>query len=195
MVTTFDPNKHHRRSIRLKSYDYTRPGAYFITIVAHRRKCLFGEITDRNMIVNAYGNIVWDEWMKSADIRGEIELDTFIVMPNHVHGIVEITQNAERPRRLNAAPLPDRRGDRRSPPPDGPRSKSLGAFIAGFKSAVTKSINELTGTPGAPIWQRNYYEHVIRDASEWNHLREYIAANPRQWETDRENPRNCADNR
>jgi len=172
------PEKHHRRSIRLKDYDYSQEGGYFITICTFNRECLFGDVVNGQMCLNEIGRVVVDEWTSSGRIRKEIGLDEFIVMPNHLHGVVIITES-------NVVGATGR-----SPLQRGPRPKSLGAFIAGFKSAATKRINELCGTPGEPIWQRNYYEHVVHDEHELNDIREYIAKNPLKWEMDGENPRN-----
>jgi REP element-mobilizing transposase RayT len=169
----------NRRSIRLTGYDYTQPGAYFVTICTQDRACLSGEVVDGVMVLNAIGQIVDDEWRLSATLRNEIELDECVVMPNHVHGIVVIDTT--------------RRGDRPVAPTThgvtcGPKPRSLGAFIAGFKSTVTKRINEMRNTPGVSVWQRNYYEHIIRNDESLNSIREYIINNPLQWELDRENP-------
>ncbi len=154
-----EPNKHfHRTSIRLMGYDYSAPGAYFVTLCAYRRQCMFGEIKDKKIILNEFGTIVWQEWIKSAEIRSEITLDECVVMPNHIHGIVFINHT------------------------------SVGAFVAGFKSIVTKRINELRQLSGNPVWQRNYYERVIRDEQELNRWREYIIHNPANWARDQENP-------
>jgi len=167
---------HHRRSIRLRGYDYSQAGAYFITICTHEQICLFGEIINGEMRLNDAGQIVHDEWLRTADIRPNVELDAFVVMPNHFHGIVFLSDES-------------RRGDRPvAPTPMGPTPHSIGAIMAGFKSAATKRINELRGTPGAPLWQRNNYEHIIRDDESLNSIREYITNNPLQWEMDRENP-------
>lgn len=175
-----DPEKRRRRSIRLRAYDYTQAGAYFITIVAQDRTMLFGDIAGGETQLNDFGRIVEDEWQKSSIVRREIALDLFIVMPNHVHGIVNIID----------CPVG---ATGRSPLRSGPPPRSLGAFVAGFKSAATKRINELRHTPAAPVWQRNYYEHVIRDDGELLRVREYIQNNPLQWENDRENPSRPAD--
>jgi len=169
---------HRRRSIRLRAYDYRQPSAYFVTIVAHGRATLFGKIVGGEMRLNELGQVVNDEWHKSSAIRREIEMDVFIVMPNHVHGIVNIV---------------DVGATGRSPLRSGPLARSLGAFIAGFKSAVTTRINELRHTPGSAVWQRNYYEHVIRNDEELLRVREYILNNPLDWENDRENPSRAAD--
>ena len=230
----YDPQKHHRRSIRLKGYDYTRTGAYFVTLVTHRRECLFGEVVEGEMRLNPPGEIVREEWFRSAEIRAEIELfpEEFVVMPNHIHGIVWIVDVADPPVGTDdhAVDRDRSRGDRpvaptpvaptpvaptpvaptpvaptsvaptpvaptsispgRSPlppPPRGPAPRSLGAFIAGFKSIATKRINALRDTPGMPVWQRNYWEHIIRNERALHAIRRYIAANPSRWQLDRYN--------
>ena len=172
----YDPTKHHRRSIRMSGYDYAEEGAYFVTVVTHQRECLFGGIADGEMRVDGYGEVVRDEWLRSVQIRREIELDAFVVMPNHLHGIVVIRDVGAHGR----APLPPLAPHR---PP-----RSLGSFVAGFKSAVTKRINEIRDAPGVPVWQRNYYEHVIRDEDDLDRVRRYIAENPLRWSEDPENP-------
>ncbi len=187
VTMTFNPEQHHRRSIRLQDYDYSQNGAYFITLCAHNRECLFGEVVDGEMKLSALGQIVRDEWAKTSVIRTEIELDEFVVMPNHFHAIVLIIKSDEQSRgnpvgAHGRAPLP---APTLSRPP-----KSLGALVAGFKSAATKHINELRDTPGAPVWQRNYYEHVIRNKSALNDIRSYIQTNPARWADDQENPAN-----
>ncbi len=159
----------------MKGYDYSRAGAYYVTICTQNRECLFGEITDGQMVLNDAGKIVADEWMKTGEIRNEIELDEWVVMPNHFHGIVMI-RRGDPPVAPTPRPLPE------------PRPKSIGSLMSGFKSAVTKRINEIRKTPGMKLWQRNYYEHIIRNQNELNRIREYIANNPMKWEFDRENP-------
>ncbi len=126
------------------------------------------------MIPNNYGRIIIEEWHKSEIIRNEIELDEFVLMPNHIHGILLIDRRGDRSVALNHAP--------------GPKPKSLSSFIAGFKSTVTKQINNIHNKPGIPIWQRNYYEHVIRNEDDLLQTREYIVNNPMKWELDKENP-------
>ena len=173
----YDPTIHQRRSIRLSGYDYSSKGTYFITICTHRHVCIFGDIIDGQMKLNNIGRIIADEWLQTAAIRQEIQLDEWVVMPNHFHGIVCIRS---------------RGGDRRVAPTErpvakavGPKSKSIGAIMAGFKSAVTRRVNEMRGTPGAKLWQRNYWEHIIRSEPELNGLREYIHNNPARWTLDR----------
>jgi REP element-mobilizing transposase RayT len=157
-----------RRSIRLTGYDYRQAGAYFVTICAHGGRCLFGDIVDRQMRLNPIGEIVADEWARSAQIRREVALDDFVVMPNHMHGIVFIIDVGA--------------GGAR------PRAASLGAFVRGFKAATTGRINAHRDRPNDPVWQRNYYDHIVRDDRDLDHIREYIANNPANWANDRENP-------
>ena len=179
-----------RRSIRLKGYDYSRPGAYFVTIVTKHMACLFGEVIDGRMRTNVLGEIVGEEWLRSAGIREEIELfaDEFVVMPNHVHGIVRIVPTAQAIGRVGVrATGRGVRATGRSPVPRGPAPSSLGSFIAGFKCAATRRINALRGTPGAAVWHRNYYEHIIRDDESMCRIRQYIANNPIRWTVDRTN--------
>ncbi|MCR4438784.1 MAG: transposase [bacterium] len=179
---------HHRRSIRLPGYDYAQAGAYFVTMCTHDRACLFGRVVDGEMRLNALGEIVREEWLRSAQIRREIRLDPdeFVVMPNHIHGIVWILDDVGAHRRaplhrasLHGAPL--RNGLWRPP-------RSLASFVAGFKSATTRRINAWRGTPGAAVWQRNYWEHVIRDDASLRRICAYIQTNPLRWHLDRENP-------
>ena len=161
---------HRRRTIRLAGYDYTHPGAYFLTIDTWQYECLFGEIVNSMMILNEMGELVSEEWLKTPEIRREIQLDVFQIMPNHLHGIIIINDVGAHGR----APLPNGSQPIRQP-------HSLGSFVAGFKSVTTKRINIFRDTPGAPVWQRNYYEHVIRSEDELEHIRQYILANPLNW--------------
>ncbi|MCD6596332.1 MAG: transposase [Bacteroidales bacterium] len=175
---TYNPNKHHRRSIRLKGYDYSRPGTYFVTLCVHERKCLFGDIIDEKICLNEYGEIVQTEWLKSSEIRKEIELDVYQIMPNHFHGIVMIQNND--------------RGDRPITPTGTfkMRPKSLSSLMAGFKSSVTTKINKLRDTPGKYVWQRDYYERIIRNEKELGRIKKYIIENPKKWGSDINNPDN-----
>lgn len=165
-----------RRSIRLQGYDYTLAGAYFITICTWNQECLFGD-----MRLNAAGRAVADKWIKIGVIRHAIDLDEWVVMPNHFHGIVVIAGGGD--------PARDRGTARRCPYGGKqfgqPVSGSIPTIVRSFKSAATKRINELRDTPGAKLWQRNYWEHIIRNESELHRIREYIRNNPAQWEFDR----------
>ena len=162
----------HRRSIRLKDYDYASPGEYFVTVCPHDRQCLFGEIVDGEMMLNESGLIVVGEWKRSSIIRQEIEIDSFVVMPNHLHGILVVSDYC--------------RGGSRTAPTA--KRKPLSRIIGAFKTVSTKRVNILRRTPGAPLWQRGFYEHVIRDTDNMNLIREYIITNPARWALDRENP-------
>jgi putative transposase len=199
-VSRYDPQIHHRRSIRLKGYDYAQEGAYFITICAYNRECLFGEIDHDDAIPSAFGEVVRDEWVKSSEIRAEIQLGEFVIMPNHFHAIAQIVDGrGDRPvartgdwpvARTGDWPVA-RTGHAPTPPvgpTPGPKSKSIGALVAGFKSAVTKRINAIRNSPGAPVWQRGYWEHIIRDEADYRRIAEYITQNPRRWADDSLHP-------
>lgn len=177
----YDPNKHHRRSIRLKGYDYTRAGVYFVTIVTQNRACLFGHIVAGEVRLNAFGQVVAETWQWLATQYDYVELDEWVVMPNHLHGIVVITDTGDGGGGSRTAPTVIA-----STAPMVKR-KPLGRLIGAFKTVSTKRINEYRGTSGVVVWQRNYYEHIIRDERSLNRVREYIAANPLRWHLDREN--------
>jgi REP element-mobilizing transposase RayT len=164
-----------RRSVRLLHYDYGDAGAYFITLCVHHRACLFGAVNDGAMVHNEVGKIVAAEWHRTAVIRSQVALDEFVVMPNHFHAIVTLKSS-----RRGVLHTPSEKF--RSP------SQTLGAIIRGFKAATTKRINDDRQTPGAAVWQRNYYEHVLRNENDLARIREYVVNNPLQWALDRENP-------
>ena len=187
---SFNPDIHHRRSVRLRDYDYRNAGAYFLTICAFQRECLFGEVVEGEMQVNQFGEIVREEWKKTDIVRENVILDEFIIMPNHLHGIVIVVDGVGATRRVaqNESTL-DTRATRRVAP-TGPVSGSIGAIVGQFKSAVSKRINTFRDNPGCPVWQRSYYEHVIRSEAELASIRQYIADNPRKWDLDENNPEN-----
>ena len=180
----YDPSRYHRRSIRLKGYDYTRPGAYFITICTHERAHLFGAVVEGEMQLNDAGRIAEQCWRNIPVHFPHVQLDAFVIMPNHVHGVLWIVaHDGARVGATHASPL------RNAPiPPRGPVPQSIGAIIGQFKSAVTRQINALRNAPGAPVWQRNYYEHIIRNEQALNAIRRYIVENPLRWPLDRYNP-------
>ncbi len=169
---TYDPQIHHRISIRLKDYDYSQAGAYFVTICTRNRQSMLGEIVDDEMFLNEYGQVVAECWDWLARQYKYVELAERIVMPNHTHSIVVISVKED-----------SRRGGSRTAP-----TKSLGRLVGAFKTVSTKRINQMRHTPGATVWQRNYYEHVIRNEDELNNLRRYILDNPVQWNMDEDNP-------
>ncbi|OGO37839.1 MAG: hypothetical protein A2W35_02965 [Chloroflexi bacterium RBG_16_57_11] len=234
----YGPQKHHRRTIRLRGYDYSQPEAYFVTICSYLRESLFGQIVDGQMQLSPLGEIVKHEWFRSAQIRHEIVLhaDEFVIMPNHLHGIVHFvavgadgvrpgpTQGihpsdaddtnacdtgAHKPGAQNPgahrAPLPSddhsmslsmsdpvgADGIRPDEPdvhdPGAHRAplrmgRSLASFVAGFKSAVTSYAGRELNLSN--VWQRNYYEHIIRDEAEYTQINAYIQTNPLRWEAD-----------
>jgi len=167
----FNPTIHHRRSIRLQGYDYSRPGTYFITICTHDQEYLFGNIIDDVMHLNDMGQVIAESWEWLADQYGHISLGEWVIMPNHLHGLIVITD--------------DYRGGSRTAPTG--KCKPVGQLIGAFKTVSTKRINEMRQTPGAKLWQRNFWEHIVRDESEWHRIRQYIQNNPAQWRQDQLN--------
>lgn len=163
---------HHRRSIRLKGYDYSRNGGYFITICTKDRACFFGEIKNGEMVLNGYGLIAQEEWIRTGDMRKNIIMDEFVIMPNHIHGIIVV--NAPGGAYCNT-PLQTKF---QSP------SNNLGAIIRGYKSIVTNRINTHRQIELQSVWQRNYYEHIIRNEEDLHRIQEYIINNPQNWEKD-----------
>lgn len=178
---TYNPDIHHRHSIRLKGFDYSQAGAYFITICTWQRECLFGDIVDGVMTLNEWGQVVLDEWNRTPELRTQVSLDVAVIMPNHFHSIITVDSNT-----VGAyCNTPPPNTSLRSP------SQTIGAIVRGFKSTVTKQINIIRQNPGSPVWQRNYYERVIRNDAELDRAREYIINNPLKWELDKENPANA----
>lgn len=165
--------RHHRRSIRLKGYDYAQAGAYFVTMCTRDRACLFGDITDERMCLNDCGQLVADSWRWLSGRYPYVGLDEWVVMPNHLHGIIILIE-------------PDGRGGSRTAPTQN--HKSLGRLIGAFKTVSTKRLNAIRHTPGDSVWQRNYYEHIVRDEESLARIRQYIIDNPSRWDEDRENP-------
>ena len=248
----YNPSIHHRHSIRLKGYDYSREGLYFITICCHNRAHLFGKVVDGAMVLNEYGQVAFNEWMKTPEVRPNVELGEFVVMPNHVHGIVRITVRGELHSPYNEGEShspncdgessngessngeshsshgesyssdcrdvlntpysegdnkmgenisPDYKGEFNSPQPYSPQpyspqryssqresplrgpSQTIGAIVRGYKSAVTKKLNELG--VGRTVWQRDYWDHIIRDEQSYYNISKYIENNPSKWNDDK----------
>ncbi|WP_421918351.1 transposase [Marinifilum sp.] len=188
---------HNRRSIRLKNYDYSKAGLYFITLCTANRENIFGEILNKKMHLNSFGKIATEEWEKTPEIRKNISLDEYIIMPNHFHAIISIDYKIKEEGK-------EKIGKFQSP------SQTIGAIIRGFKGATTKKINNLIreirnnqGSTGvlqyaptnAPsginlsgegsIWQRNYYEHIIKTEKAYNNISNYIINNPLNWDIDK----------
>ena len=237
----YNQNIHHRRSIRLKGYDYSQAGAYFITICCQDKEVsTFGEIIDGKMILNDYGTIAYNEWGNTPNVRNNVELDVFVIMPNHIHGIIILNDNIRRGE-LNS---PIKLGDFESPRQGFKSPKgTVGAIVRGFKSSVTKQINihrgelhspnissntqnygrgesnspyispnngtheshspiispnsqnemgemispNLKGECNSPlhVWQRDYYEHIIRNDKSYQRISDYIINNPANWTDDK----------
>jgi REP element-mobilizing transposase RayT len=250
----YDPQRHHRHSIRLQGYDYTQPGAYFITICAYQRECLFGEIQNGQMALNEYGRIAQACWEEIPRHFENVELDEWVVMPNHIHGIMVIvdvgtthsegaTQQAGTTHSEGATQQAgtthlegaiqqagtthsegatqqagtthlegatqqagtthlegaiQQAGTTHSEgathwvaPAKGPPPGSIGAIVGQFKSVVARRINASRNMSGAPVWQRNYHERIIRNERALYAIRQYIQNNPLKWTLDRDNPANA----
>lgn len=238
--------KFHRKSIRLPKYDYSQSGAYFITICTHQREWLFGEILNKKMLLNEFGNIARNEWLETPKIRPNIKLGEFIIMPNHIHGIIWIKDELKgtEHRALTELRSPtytsgkdvsseegevDRKGvwdgerdrkdtmlrvpttvpttaptipttaiesedtehrvptEHRAPTVERfgkPTSNSIPTIIRSFKATTTKQINTIRKLPGFAVWQRNYYEHIIRNEKDLKNITQYIKNNPNNWDKD-----------
>jgi putative transposase len=168
-------DKHHRRSIRLKRYDYSQNGAYYVTVVTYQRDCLFGDIANGEMILNDLGKIADECWRAIPEHFPFVELGAFVIMPNHVHGIITITHGG----RGTIYRAPTREQFQK------PVTGSIPTIVRTFKAAVTRHIGREHNATG--IWQRNYYEHIIRDEKELQNKTDYITANPSMWDKDNNN--------
>jgi len=182
----FDREKHHRRSIRLLGYDYAQAGAYFVTICAQDRECLFGEIVDAKMRVNDAGRMVHSVWEELPRQYAGIDIDGFVAMPNHIHEIIILRDHHVVGAIPRGCPTS---GQAQRPAP----TMSLPDVVHRFKSLTTARYRQGVAERGWPpfcrrLWQRNYYEHVIRSETELNCIRRYIEDNPLMWAMDRENP-------
>ena len=187
-------NHAQRQSIRLQEYDYAQPGAYFVTAVSHQRKNIFGEIVEAEMQLSQAGEIVEQTWLEIPKHFPKATIDVFIIMPNHVHGIINIIE--ERPvGATHESPLPVSTKIE-SPKPEAPHNsttlkpQTLGAIVGLFKSTASKRIHRAGLITQEKVWQRNYYEHIIRDEDDYYQIADYIEANPINWEFDHENAEN-----
>ena len=167
MAAGYTPERYRRHSIRLRAHDYGRGSAIFITICTYNREPFLAEIVDNQIRLNALGRAAEQCWTGIPDHFSAASIDQFVVMPNHLHGILLI----------------------RPAPGDGNGERShqrnlLGGIIGSFKSAASKRINAVRDTPGSPVWQRNYYDHVIRDDQELDRIQHYIMRNPLAWHDD-----------
>jgi len=166
----YNPQIHHRRSIRLQDYDYSSEGAYFVTMCTKNRECLFGEIVNGEMVLSEYGKIVEQCWFNLPNHYDNIELDAYVIMPDHFHGIIFITDSVKN---VESQPELSRQQQR--------RKMLLPKIVGRFKMNSAKQINQMRNTPGISVWQRNYYEHIIRDEKSLENIRNYIVQNPSKW--------------
>ena len=187
---TENPARHHRRSIRLRDYDYSQVGAYFVTVCTHNRTCLFGDVVDGEMVTNDAGRIVQAIWKALPLHYPGVALDEFVIMPKHVHGIIVLDSGVGA--QFIAPPDADGSGGaiNRALTTDAlsasDRPPTLGDIVRGFKARSTRLLRRDRGYQR--VWQRNYYEHVLRDKGSLSRVREYISNNPLHWAFDRENP-------
>ncbi|MDR3673894.1 MAG: hypothetical protein P4N24_00285 [Acidobacteriota bacterium] len=195
-IMVYDSRIHHRRSIRLRGYDYAGGGAYFITICTQGKIPQFGRIVEEEMILNEPGRLMQKTWDDLPQRFHTLILDAFRVMPNHVHGVFVLPGPGLHPALAEATGAPviepgninqpwDGRG-RASPPPT--RRTSMGDVVGTFKSISTIAVNKLLSRTGTRLLHENFYEHIIRDVGELESIREYIIYNPQRWMEDPENP-------
>jgi REP element-mobilizing transposase RayT len=186
----YNPDKHHRRSIRLPKYDYSSSGAYFITICTHQRECLFGEIVDGEMQLNPLGQLVHVCWQRLPFHFPNLQLDAFVVMPNHVHGILVLadSRKGEASGRGRVAQYENHCPDASPLQPRGTIPGSVGSIVQNFKSVSAQRINRHCQPNTIKIWQRNYYEHIVRNEESLQYIRQYIQNNPLSWQDDQLHP-------
>ena len=180
MTAKFDPQKHHRQSIRLKGYDYTLAGEYYVTIVTHGRAFLFGDVVNGVMVLNDAGKIVEAAWFDLPNHYRHVVLGTFVIMPNHVHAIIILMDMDDVHPTIVGAGL--------KPAPTEPiKRHGLPEIVRALKTFSARRINELSNSRGVPVWQRNYYEHIIRNDDDANRIHQYIESNPANWKNDANN--------
>jgi REP element-mobilizing transposase RayT len=170
----YDPAAYHRRTIRLPGYDYASAATYFITLCTRKRQCVFGDVIDSAILLSPVGQVVFDCWNWLPDQYPYVEMGPFVVMPNHLHGIITLTVDE---------------GGSRTAPTEAPQpGKPIGGLIGAFKTVSTKRVNEMLGTPGELLWQRNYWEHIVRNDKSMSRICDYIENNPVTWESDKLHP-------
>lgn len=174
-----------RKNIRLPDYDYSSPGCYFVTICTFRKRHSLGLIKDEQSILNKNGKLVSGYWASIPDIYSNVELDEFVVMPNHIHGLITIVAAGS----LQEGTIPtdpiNSVGVGSADPHDDARKTTIPSIVARFKKTSTTAINRFHNSRGSKVWQRNYYEHVIRNELELTKAREYIVNNPMKWTLDK----------
>ena len=203
-MTLYDPNIDHRQSNRMKGYDYTLPGEYFVTIVTHRRDCLFGQIADGEMKLTPTGQLVTALW-QALPLHFPVSMDLWVLMPNHLHGIIIINDNSQAHARKGEAAGMTRLGEFDdtvsgcfAPTIDQNATRIIfsqrhqpriaGSNYPKFQIHDYPPCECIKRTPGALLWQRNYYDRIVRNEKALDNIRRYILANPVQWPSDDENP-------
>ncbi|MTJ53264.1 transposase [Anabaena sp. UHCC 0253] len=190
----YNPDIHHRQSIRLRDYDYSQPNAYFVTICTQHQECNLGEVINREMTFTVRGFIADQFWLQISNHFPNVELDYFVIMPNHVHGIIVI--NDEFTVIKGGETYVMKGGEtyvmKGGETPPLRKKPTLGQIIAYYKYQTTKIINNIDHSPGLRIWQRNYYDRIIRNEKALNLARQYIITNPVRWDKDPKNPRRSA---
>ncbi|MBI3133385.1 MAG: hypothetical protein HYZ14_01810 [Bacteroidetes bacterium] len=192
----YDPLIHNRKSLRLKGYDYSLPGLYFVTICTHKKKELFGSVIDKKMILSDGGKIANLCWLEIPDHFPMVNLHAFVIMPDHIHGIIEIMDATPHEVAENFPPLHGANVshvmlsksnyfefhelNHISKP--GPSSKNLPSVIRGFKIGVTKWFR--TNTNIEIVWQRNFWDEIILNKKQYNQITHYIESNPKNWGID-----------
>jgi putative transposase len=208
---TKNESQPNRQSVRLDEYDYSQPGMYYVTVCTSGRACLFGQVVDNGIILSAIGEAVEKCWLAIPKHFPHVALDAYIVMPNHIHGIIAIEDKADQSgvyqgfrqkKAWQSLKSVDRclKGSqatraRHASPLQESESTSLGkgtvgAIVGSFKSAATKEVRKVSGGEDVSIWQRSYYEHIISSESGLDQIRRYISENPTNWNTDEDNPAN-----
>ena len=175
MTTTPENSDLQRRTFRLRGYDYTQPGAYFVTICTAERLCVLGDVVDGQVALSRDRRIVARAWTGLANHYGHVEFDAFVVMSNHVHGVIMLADAINETGRAGLKPAPTTR-------------HALREIVRAFKTFSARRVNIDRDSIGEPVWQRNYYEHVVRNERELEAVREYILANPAKWEEDEDSP-------
>ncbi len=177
----YNPNIHHRRSIRMRRHNYSQTGRYFVTLCTQNRKHLFGKIMENKMVLNNVGRIAFETWKWLQTQYDHVELDEWAIMPNHLHGIIVIINN-----NTNGSQTTHINPREGSQSVSAGKRKPIGRIIGAFKTVTTKRTNQIQGRTGIKLWQRNYYEHIIRNNHDLSRIRNYIINNPRKWNVDRQ---------
>ena len=212
-IMTYDPRIHHRRSIRLRGYDYAGGGAYFVTICTQGKVPVFGQVVEGEMLVNDAGRLVQKIWEELAQRFETLVLDAFQVMPNHMHGVFVLPGPGLHPALAEATGAPVIQPGAINPPRDGRRRArstlamvdstiegrasptkltSMGDVVGAFKFISTIAVNKLLSRVGTKLLHENFYEHIVRDVHELEIIRDYIIHNPQRWEEDPDNPESPA---